>query len=72
MNPEGHGILAFIQANVSVINCKLVAHLHAYLLVQKESSEQATRESSFNIVHWNKIMKQKGCENSALISAFRN
>ena len=40
-------IRAFMQVNVSVINCKLVAHLHAYSLIQKKSSEQATEREFF-------------------------
>ena len=45
----------------------------AKLVVRKESSEQAERESSFNNVYWNKILKKKkGFEDKALIITFGN
>ena len=42
------------------------------LAIQKESSEHAKRQSSFNIVYCKKILKIKGFENKGLVIAFRN
>ena len=49
-------------------NTKLITKL----LIPKESSEQAKRESSFNSVYCNNILKQKGFENNTLIIACGN